>query len=186
VTDGRDLQQQQQQQQQQQHNMMMMPTIRPWVCQYDNNVRQQLQQPSMNAVGTPPGSMHSQFRTPPQPPIVPVLAPNLYQQQQQQQQQQHKPQSGINDWGSLAIDERQQPPSQQQLQPYVPENDFRAAEVYGEGSDDEDDRQAEFDNNFHKRFNDASVGPPVMMRRGPPGQDFRDQQTAGVFGPNRG
>lgn len=138
----------------------------------------------MNATG-PAGSMYSQFRTPPQPPIVPALAPNLYQQQQQKVPN--------NDWSGAAMNERQQQQHQQQqqqqqqhqhLQPYVAENDFHEADVYGTGggSDDEDDRQAEFDNNFHKRFNNGTSSGPGM-RRGPPGQDFRgDQQQTGGFG----
>lgn len=145
-------------------------SIRPWVCQYEN-VQQQMaadnhqSTSTMNTGGGPPGSMFTQFRTPPQPPIIPTITPNSYQQQQLQKPSNSK-------WTAMGGDERNQ-------QPYVPDNNFRT-NTYGGDSDDEDDRETEFDNTFHKRFNDKSSTP--AMRRFP-GQDFRDQQG---FGPNRG
>jgi RNA recognition motif-containing protein len=119
-------------------------------------------QPPLMNVGPPGNVGFNHFRTPPQPPIVPGLVTNSYQQ--------HPQQMANSEWGD---DERL--PLQQQ--PYIPNNDFQG-ETYGGGSDDEDDRQAEFDNNYHRRFNDNNP----TMRRGRPGQDFHDQQG---FGTNR-
>lgn len=139
--------------------------ISPWACQY-NNLQQQQQQQQMvsgpmvadNNRQPPVPAMFNQFRTPPQPPIIHVQHPNSYQQPQQPPK---------NEW----VEERQQ-------QSYMLSNDFvgnRPVELgdhYGGNTlndDDEDDRQAEFDNNFRDRCNDNN-GP--ASRRGPPGQDF--------------
>lgn len=130
-------------------------------------------QPATMMNNVMPGNLggFAQFRTPPQPPIVPIIPPNSFHQQQQQQ-----PPSLMNIWTSSGGNH-----SHLQQQPYVPDNDFRSgAYGGGGGSDDEDDRQTEFDNNFHGKYNENS-GP--TMRRGPPGQDFREQRG---FGPNRG
>lgn len=163
--------------------------INPWTCQYDNMQQQQAamaavenQQPATMMNNIMPGNLggFAQFRSPPQPPIIPViLPPNSFhqtqqqQQQHQQQQQQQQPPPLMNRWAPSGGNH----PHQQQ-QPYVPDNDFRSNMYGGGGSDDEDDRQTEFDNNFHGRFNENAA-----MRRGPPGQDFREQRG---FGQNRG
>jgi len=168
------------------------PHINPWACQYENLQPQQAamavvenHQPVTMMNNIIPGGLggFTQFRTPPQPPIIPViLPPNSFHQQQQQQQQQ--PPSLMSRWGSSGGNRPHQ--QQQQQQPYVPDNDFRAGAYVagggggGGGSDDEDDRQTEFDNNFQGRFNENATS---TMRRGPPGQDFREQQR---FGPTRG
>jgi len=163
--------------------------INPWNCQYDNLQQQQgmveNHQPAATMMNNVmPGSLGGfpQFRTPPQPPIIPVILPqnsSFHQQQppqqQQQQQQQQLPSLMNNLWGSSGGNR-----SNQQQPPYVPDNDFRAGVYGGGGSDDEDDRQAEFDNNFHGKYNDNSA---PGMRRGPPGQDFREHRG---FGSNRG
>ncbi|XP_026807721.1 uncharacterized protein LOC113550213 [Rhopalosiphum maidis] len=162
--------------------------INPWSCQYDNMQQQQAamagvenHQPATMMNNAIPGGIAGfpQFRSPPQPPIIPVILPqnSFHQpQQQQQQQQQQQPPPLMNRWPSSGGNRSHQ----QQQQPYVPDNDFRANVYGGGGSDDEDDRQTEFDNNFHGRYNDNSA---PGMRRGPPGQDFREQRG---FGPNRG
>lgn len=136
--------------------------IRPWACQYDGlqqNIVMNNQQPTTAMNTGVPGTMYAQFRTPPQPPIIPIHAPNAYQQQLTKQ---------ANEWANMNNEGRKQP-----YDPNYPEDSY-------DGSDDEDDRQAEYDNNLHKRFNDNST--PAMRRGGPPGQGFHDQQN---YGPNR-
>uniref|UniRef100_A0A2H8TIS7 RNA-binding protein 12 n=1 Tax=Melanaphis sacchari TaxID=742174 RepID=A0A2H8TIS7_9HEMI len=155
--------------------------INPWTCQYDNMQQQQAamatvenHQPATMMNNVIPGGHggFTQFRSPPQPPIIPgVLTPNSFHQPQQQQQ----PPPLMDRWPSNRGNR-----SRQQQQPYVPDNDFRPNAFGGGGSDDEDDRQTEFDNNFQGRFNENA---PPGMRRGPPGQDFREQRG---FGSNRG
>lgn len=138
--------------------------INPWTCQF-NNLQQQQISAGVPMVGdnnhqqSPMTPMFNQFRTPPQPPMINVTQPNPYQQPQQPPN---------NDWA-------------EHQQSYMLSNDFVNRPVdlenhYGANAgidDDEDDRQAEFDNNFHSRCNDNNG---QAARRGPPGQDLHVSQ----------
>lgn len=155
--------------------------IRPWACQYDNQqpnsqatgVEDNSIHPpsvttenrtSMNAGtglgggGIPQkiGSMFSDFRTPPQPPIIPPIP---YQQQQQL---------------STGMEE----PSRQ-LQPYAADNGFQGNVCDNDNGHFDEDEQYSTSNSggggggggFQRKYNENAVPP----RRGG-GQGFNDQQ----------